>query len=181
MRSLRDVWYWRRVAAETAETAHSSSETTRTRATRFASPVGCCSGFIGIRSPLDRFRPRPPSVESAAGRIVGERCRTCNAKELRQTRRQGDKEKRHPSPPRWPECPFLLVSLSPCLLVYFFSTICASSVLRSLAISADSSCAFLPSLVQPGTIFTTLPPLSIRMFVGIALLSNVFHSSPLGS
>src|SRR5262245_7377995 len=99
----------------------------------------------------------------------------------KETRRQGDKEKRHPSPPRWPECPFLLVSLSPCLLVYFFSTICASSVLRSLAISADSSCAFLPSLVQPGTIFTTLPPLSIRMFVGIALLSNVFHSSPLGS
>src|SRR5262249_7155585 len=69
---------------------------------------------------------------------------------------------------------------------YFFgsglaSTIFASSVLRSLAISAESVWAFLPSLVQPGTTLTTRPPLSMRMFVGMAFVSKVFHSSPLGS
>src|SRR5262245_15262239 len=49
------------------------------------------------------------------------------------------------------------------------------------AISADRSWAFLPSLVQPGITLTTLPPLSMRIFVGMAVASNVFHRSPLGS
>src|SRR5262249_32811026 len=63
----------------------------------------------------------------------------------------------------------------------FGSTICATGTRKSVAISADSVCAFLPSRVQPGRTFTTLPPLSIRMLVGIALASKVFQSSPLGS
>src|SRR5437899_2975040 len=63
----------------------------------------------------------------------------------------------------------------------FFSVTVTSPVLSSLAISADRFWAFLPSLLQPVTTLTTLPPLSIRMLAGMAVVSKVFHRSPLGS
>src|SRR5262249_18695920 len=75
-------------------------------------------------------------------------------------------------------------SLRLAVLRYFgaaFSAICATGVFSSVAISADSAWAFRPSTVQPETTRTTLPPLSIRILVGIVLASNFVHSSPLGS
>src|SRR5262245_4430678 len=68
---------------------------------------------------------------------------------------------------------------------YFFfsfgSTIWAAGTWSNLAISLERVWAFLPSVVQPGRMRTTRPPLSMRMLVGIALASKVFHKSPLGS
>src|SRR5438132_3812820 len=61
------------------------------------------------------------------------------------------------------------------------SEIRATSVFNNLAISVDSVWAFLPSFVQPGKTLTTLPRLSMRIFVGIAFVSKVFHNAPSGS
>src|SRR5262249_6433724 len=69
----------------------------------------------------------------------------------------------------------------PCLASSTFFCTSTASVLTVLATFSDSFLANSPLGSQPAAMATTLPPLSIKKFVGMVLVANTFQLSPLES